>query len=344
MPRTKKVVAKPVVEAKQVNESGFYLDRKYRNLTFTLNNYTDDSMVKMESWKCISYLVYGKEVGEGGTPHLQGYVEFTSSLPGSTIKNRLPGAHFEPRYANATAKQASDYCKKGPRITKAEWDSQKTGHPNYGLDADIVEIGEISSQGKRSDIINATDMLLAGESMRDVAIANPGVYVKYHKGLHQFQEIIELPRIGKPEVMLLFGSSGKGKSNYAKSYFRSLNVPFYVHNAGKSKWFDQYDGQQNVVIDEYRGQMDLATFLGLLDWDGTRVEYKGGSRQFKALKIIITSPHPPERWYVGNNSLSFGDDASVQIRRRIDKIVDMDDVLQNPYDIAGKSYDADLFI
>lgn len=44
---------------------------------FTINNYGDDAIEILRSLvsrKIASYIVFGTEVGESGTPHLQGFV------------------------------------------------------------------------------------------------------------------------------------------------------------------------------------------------------------------------------------------------------------------------------
>ena len=75
----------------------------------TINNYTENDIEMLSSDKT-TYLIYGKEIGENGTHHLQIYVEYGSSKRFDTMKNRYPRAHIEKR--KGTAKQASDYCKK----------------------------------------------------------------------------------------------------------------------------------------------------------------------------------------------------------------------------------------
>ena len=129
-----------------------------RNVCFTINNYTDEDIALFTNWDQITYLVYGREVGESGTPHLQGYCEFKSPKKWSTIHKKFPRAHVESRHGSAP--QAAEYCKK---------------------DGDYTEAGEMSNQGKRSDIEEATGMIVQGHKMRTVAQANPSCYVKYHK-------------------------------------------------------------------------------------------------------------------------------------------------------------------
>jgi len=82
---------------------------------FTTNNYTDVDQTVLHNLgndDGTKYLIYGREVGELGTPHLQGFVLFTSNKRFNAVKNLLPsGSHIEA--AVGTPHQASEYCKKG---------------------------------------------------------------------------------------------------------------------------------------------------------------------------------------------------------------------------------------
>ncbi len=56
------------------------------------------------------YLVYGREVGDEGTPHLQGYVQFLRKLRLSGVRRLHAKAHWE--VAKGSAKQNLEYCSK----------------------------------------------------------------------------------------------------------------------------------------------------------------------------------------------------------------------------------------
>lgn len=65
---------------------------------FTLNNYTDEeySSICSKITECCKISCIGKEIGESGTPHLQGYLEFKNkSRPLSIFKNVCNRIHFE---------------------------------------------------------------------------------------------------------------------------------------------------------------------------------------------------------------------------------------------------------
>lgn len=78
---------------------------------FTLNNYTDDdvsNLVPVFQEYCSKYIV-GKEVGEQGTPHLQGFFEFKTKRRPINIFNN-PKIHFEK--TRGTDLDNVKYCSK----------------------------------------------------------------------------------------------------------------------------------------------------------------------------------------------------------------------------------------
>lgn len=72
---------------------------------FTLNNYTEEEKASIDAMEDdnkrdeqgISYIIYGIEVGESGTRHLQGYIEFSKRVRLSGCRKFLQRAHFERR-------------------------------------------------------------------------------------------------------------------------------------------------------------------------------------------------------------------------------------------------------
>lgn len=101
-----------------------------RHWCFTLNNYNTENIERLARLEGeVDYLVYGKEVGESGTPHLQGFVSFGTRVRRSTAIQKVGQAHFSvARHIQASI----DYCKK---------------------DGDFVELGTPpGGQGRRNDL------------------------------------------------------------------------------------------------------------------------------------------------------------------------------------------------
>ena len=79
---------------------------------FTLNNYTDQEVEQLKLLEC-EYLVFGYETApETGTPHLQGYMTFTSRKTMPTLK-RLLNDRYYFSVSRGSVAEASEYCKKG---------------------------------------------------------------------------------------------------------------------------------------------------------------------------------------------------------------------------------------
>ena len=79
---------------------------------FTLNNYTsenEDSLLSAFNSSRISYLIYGKEVGSSGTPHLQGFVSATKRIRLQGLNKNVVQAHWT---VARDIRASIEYCKK----------------------------------------------------------------------------------------------------------------------------------------------------------------------------------------------------------------------------------------
>lgn len=110
------------------------------------------------------------------------------------------------------------------------------------------------------------------------------------------------------EVEVYWGPTGTGKSRRA---WEEAGVDAYPKDP-RTKWWDGYNGETNVVIDEFRGVIDIANLLRWFDRYPVRVEVKGGSTVLRAKKIWLTSNLQPQDWYPG-----LDDQTYEALRRRI---------------------------
>lgn len=85
-----------------------------KHWVFTLNNPSpgDDGGLWLLPY---DYAVLGNEVGESGTPHIQGYVVFKKKYRLAQLKAYSPQGHrchWEPQSQYSTPAQAAEYCMK----------------------------------------------------------------------------------------------------------------------------------------------------------------------------------------------------------------------------------------
>lgn len=154
-----------------------------KHWVFTLNNYTAahrQAIADLERHDVpkVEYCVYGCEVGESGTPHLQGFISFADRKRFDPVRAVLPqGTHIEA--AGRKLSLAIAYCKKGDQ-SKEEWRKFNTYGPNYGRNADVTEYGTPPvGQGERTEYKIFVDWCKEQTSMpskHEVIRLFPGVY------------------------------------------------------------------------------------------------------------------------------------------------------------------------
>lgn len=109
-------------------------------------------------------------------------------------------------------------------------------------------------------------------------------------------------------LMLCFvlGIAGSGKSYSAhaeaKAYLASNNIdeePYdlMLPSKGDKLWFEDYNGESVVIIDEFYGQIDIDKFKNLIDEHPCKVNVKNGFAQFLAKRVYITSNTKWQNWW-----------------------------------------------
>jgi hypothetical protein len=93
--------------------------------------------------------------------------------------------------------------------------------------------------------------------------------------------------------IVLWGRTGTGKTRFCYEQIKDSTY----WSPGDYQWFDGYEGQRIVIIDDYRGEYPLPLFLKLLDRYPMRVPVKGSFVEWCPKKIFITSNIEPAHWY-----------------------------------------------
>lgn len=155
---------------------------------FTLNNYNSEDIEQLSKQiEGLDYIVFGKETGEKGTKHLQGYCEVKSAKTTQTIKKLLGINKLHVEIAKAKNKNiAINYCKKGEQ-PKTEWDELKEKGPNFGKNAEVLEfIWKKKAQGQRNDLNRyheLIEMAKNGATFCEISEFDSECAIKYHNGI-----------------------------------------------------------------------------------------------------------------------------------------------------------------
>ncbi len=262
---------------------------RFSNFCFTLNNYTKDQEQELENGS-YKYIIYGYEISESGTPHLQGYCELQSKRTITGIKKLLniKELHIEKR--KGTQQQAIVYCQK---------------------DNKYVEFGDKNNAGQRTDILKIRDDVKNGKKLIDIVDEMENPNFQTIRCAQLLKTIYSRPRSGKPVVIWIYGATGIGKTRLVYDTFTD------IYTKDSTKWYNNYEQNKVLLIDDYR--KDFCKFkdlLTLLDRYPKQVETKGGYIHINSKFIILTSPYSPLRYWQYK-------DGKEQLFRRIDKIINM---------------------
>lgn len=267
--------------------------KQNRSWLFTLNNPTlFESATYLQSrlkkHKDFRYAIFQKEMGKNGTPHYQGYIEFSKPVRFAALKKLLSRAHWEAR--RGTRNEARDYCRKL---------ETKVGS--------TIEIGiwNANGAGNRSDLQAVVDLVAGGSDLRTVVTNCPTLFIKYHRGIEKLFQYYKPPRSGAIRVILYYGPSRTGKtydcySKWGTSMFRKNCT---------SKWFDRYSGEEVLLLDDFgcsKQKLQVELLLTILDqYSPLHLEVKTGTIEMLANTIVVTTNLHPKLWYPGIHDESY---------------------------------------
>lgn len=239
---------------------------------FTLNNYEDNETAKLHSvlnGADIRYAIVGKETGDEGTPHLQGFVSMKNAKNLSSMKKINARAHWEQ--AKGNEEHNFKYCSK---------------------QGDYVEYGSRSQQGKRSDIEAVVEAVKNGDSMQTIAEEHSAQFIKYGRGIRDLKLQLEKPyNHDSTRGIWIWGPPGTGKSHTAREYDPEAFLK------PQSKWWDGYQGEPTVILDDLDTDV-LGHYLKIwADKYACTGETKGGTIHLRHKTFIVTSNYSPSELF-----------------------------------------------
>lgn len=256
---------------------------------FTLNNPDGSLDTDFEHWlgNGLRYAVYQHEVGEEGTEHFQGYLELDRGQRMSYVQKWIPGAHLEVRKGSQQA--AIDYC--SLPVYNGKDKGRLDGPWTFGTPSD--------GQGNRADIAEFKKLVDSGASDAELWDKTPNLFLRHAKMLSTVRQMRQPKRNWKPKVVFCYGGPNTGKTAYCFSQCGGMDSPDVYVKPTNSKWWDLYTGQENIIIDEFKGWIPWNQILTILDRYPLQVEAKGvyGGANFLGRNIYITSNHLPHEWY-----------------------------------------------
>lgn len=246
---------------------------------FTINNPSEKTWNKIWAFP-YKYLVFQVEVGENGTPHVQGFVQFEDKLRLTALKKLHKKAHWEKR--RGTPDEAANYCKKEDSRIDGPYED---GYMSYEA---TMKLHMVAKAIKENGLDRAIERF-------------PESYLSLARGMESLAKFYAKPRDpnNPPVVTVLYGKSGAGKTRYAMECFPQPYLLGAAGGASSSDFVGDYRPleHQTFVLEEFYGDWKFRNLLRILDRYPNEVQTKGGYQQFLASHVVITSNVPPDEWY-----------------------------------------------
>lgn len=221
----------------------------FRRVFITWNNWQEDFNTKEDAYNYfkdlphIKSFLIGFEVGEKGTPHIQGVFQFSRQKRFSTLREYFKNNHIERIH---DLKSAVDYCKKSN---------------------DYMQYGEILEQGQRTDIEAFTQAIIDGYSDIELLTEFPSQTQRYLHNIEKIRQIVLTEYYQKNlrydlKVIFISGDAGVGKTRYI---YERHNISDIYRVCNYENPFDNYKSQKILVLDEYNNQLSVQLLLNILD-------------------------------------------------------------------------------
>lgn len=271
-----------------------------RRWCFTWNNPGDVGEKWTELPEAVRFMIWQYEMGEFGTPHLQGYMECTRTVRMTQVKAILGSNEVHVEKSRGSGDENIAYCSKEDTRIAGPW---RLGVP-------VREGGKTSLQERLEEAVEVV------RQKRGIGEVDQDLLVRFPGGFAKIAGMVQAPMRMNLVVICIVGPTGTGKTWCVHDLFPPEQL-FTVNYGNGGIWWDGYTGQPVVLFDEFRAQVQLQRMLKLLDVYPAQLEIKGGFTPALYRVVFITSNTDPELWY-GNQ---VGRDEYPALLRRLGVII-----------------------
>lgn len=212
----------------------------------------------------VLFCVWQLECGAGGTPHFQGFVALEARMRLAQLQRAcvwLARSHLEVR--RGTMVQAIDYCTKADTRLEGPWEfGERPGGQGRCVCVYLCWcVFHTLVLCRSKPLAAACASVRAGTRVHELPEELDAVFVLHHRGLRELRSSVvraSVPVFREVKTCVLWGDTGLGKTRFAVAG-RDTSMVFILDQPGGSTlWFDGYDGQRVLVIDDFQGLLCLA--------------------------------------------------------------------------------------
>lgn len=294
-----------------------------RNWCFTLNNYDENDILSLQEFynsqsdngpASIRYLVFQQEVGEEGTPHLQGYISFKGQKSLSWLKKMVSDrAHFG--MAKGTTEQNRAYCTKD--------DTRKEGSTPIEMGVPPAGVGKRTDLSALRDFI-ANDPLVSRKRLLEEFPDQVGKYPRFVRECREvytpvpevedhplrvwqrgLTNALALPPNDREIIFLVDQVGNRGKTWFAKRYCQQNENAQYMEPSKKADMAHALETNKRVLfVNVTRQQVEHLQYSFLESVKDGMVfspKYESGMKFLPKMHVVVMMNEKPDLNLLSND-------------------------------------------
>lgn len=216
----------------------------------------------------IRYICWGEETcPKTKKKHYQGWVQTDKKKRLGGIKKLCQSKKIHLEACRGSEGDNEKYCQK---------------------DNQYKTVGKFITQGMRTDLNLLKAIIDEGKTLEEVANTDFHAFIQYNRGFQEYKKIVDRrlrKKFRKVKVIHIHGKTGTGKTRKAMESSEDI----YKIQGKALQWWDGYEGEKTLVIDEYDSDIPLTELLGILDGYQLRLPIKGSFTYANWDTVYITS-------------------------------------------------------
>ncbi len=245
-----------------------------RNWCFTDWQLLDIKAIYKKYSDIIRAIGWGDEIAPTtGRRHFQGHIQFINKKRMNGVKKIFECNKIALFSCRGSIEHNINYCSKDGKYNK---------------------LGIFIQQGIRTDFEDMKKMLDDGATLEELAKKYFSQFIMYGNGLRQYKKLCDQRRSKKFRLLDVELVCGPTNTNKTRNALEKYPNAFKITGT-QLKWWDGYNGENELLIDEYNNDVGITSMLNYLDGYQLRLDIKGSFTYAQWTKVIITTNlHPDE--------------------------------------------------
>jgi hypothetical protein len=233
----------------------------------------------------IDYFCFQYEQGENGTKHLQGFMHFERPMDFNVVCRIFPTMHLQR--CDGKNFENRDYCMKS-----------ETHIDGY----DFVEDGILIEERQRTDISSFGQDVANNMSIDELFIKHPNLTLTHFNKIQALQQAIINQRykneVRRLHTTYIYGRADAGKTTYPQRVLGLQPMAVAkINDSNNNKIFDNYNGQDYILFDEFTGKIPITKLNDYLDGQPLWLPARYGDKVACYRNVFVISNYPLSEQY-----------------------------------------------